>query len=266
MFTIGGTGVSVDNNGAVTLSGSATDVWIFQIAQTLTVGNGVTFTLSGGALASNVFWEVAGSGATLGTTAAVDGSILSHTLIAMNSGATLSGRALAQTAVTLIGNTITRPAIYAAYSSPSTINLSTASTFRILAGSSISIGSGSTNPGDIGLYPAAGSNITNSGTVTGTIYTIDGANGSTSNSALVSGAQSDLTTAYGVARGKTANATLGPELGNTTLGCGVYASTSGSFDITGTLTLSGSATDIFIFQTTAGSGTLTTAASSKVSS
>ncbi len=103
-----GTGLQIDAAG-VTLSGSETDIWIFQIAQDLTVANGAIVTLSGGALASNIFWQVAGQ-VTLGTTAAMQGIILCQTQIAMNTGATLNGRALAQTAVTLIANTVTQPA------------------------------------------------------------------------------------------------------------------------------------------------------------
>ena len=105
------TGVRVNASG-VTLSGSATDVFIFQIAQNLTMTSGAKVTLIGGALASNVFWQVAGQ-ATIGTTVDMKGIILCKTLIAMNTGATLNGRALAQTAVTLIANTIiaTSPAL-----------------------------------------------------------------------------------------------------------------------------------------------------------
>jgi hypothetical protein len=103
-----GTGVLI-SAGGVTLSGSASDVWIFQIAQDLTVANGAIVTLGGGALASNIFWQVAGK-VTIGTTAAMKGIILCQTQIAMQTGATLNGRALAQTAVTLIANTVTQPA------------------------------------------------------------------------------------------------------------------------------------------------------------
>ena len=98
------TGVLI-SPGGVTISGSATDVWIFQIAQDLTVANGAIITLSGGAMASNIFWQVAGE-VTLGTTSDFKGIILSQTLIEMQNGATLNGRALAQTAVTLDANTI----------------------------------------------------------------------------------------------------------------------------------------------------------------
>jgi hypothetical protein len=101
-----GTGVSIPS--AVTLSGGANDVWIFQIAQNLTVGNAAIVTLSGGAQAKNVFWQVAGQ-ATLGTTANFKGIILSKTLISFNTGAAISGRALAQTAVTLNATAISQP-------------------------------------------------------------------------------------------------------------------------------------------------------------
>jgi len=101
-----GTGVSIPS--AVTLAGGANDVWIFQIAQNLTVGNGAIVTLSGGAQAKNVFWQVAGQ-ATLGTTSNFKGIILSKTLIAFNTGAAISGRAFAQTAVTLNATAISQP-------------------------------------------------------------------------------------------------------------------------------------------------------------
>ncbi|MCX6175547.1 MAG: ice-binding family protein [Ignavibacteriales bacterium] len=103
------TGVMV-SAGGVTISGNATAVWIFQIAGNLTVGNGAIVTLSGGAKTSNIFWQVAGQ-VTLGTTADMKGIILCQTQIAMNTGATLNGRALAQTAVTLIANTVSKPVL-----------------------------------------------------------------------------------------------------------------------------------------------------------
>jgi len=102
-----GTGVLVTNAG-VTLSGGPNAVWIFQIAGNLTVNNSANITLSGGAQAKNVFWQVAGQ-ATLGTAAHFNGIILSQTLISLNTGAAMNGRALAQTAVTLNANAVTQP-------------------------------------------------------------------------------------------------------------------------------------------------------------
>jgi hypothetical protein len=102
-----GTGVLITSAG-VTLSGGANDVWIFQIAQDLTVNNSAIVTLLGGAQAKNIFWQVSGQ-ATLGTAADFKGIILSQTLISLNTGAKMNGRALAQTAVTLNATAITAP-------------------------------------------------------------------------------------------------------------------------------------------------------------
>lgn len=94
----------------LTLSGKATDVWIFQIASNLTVGNGIKVILAGGAQAANIFWQV-GSSATLGTTSVFQGTILASQSISLNTGAVLDGRALASTAaVTLSSSTVTKPA------------------------------------------------------------------------------------------------------------------------------------------------------------
>jgi hypothetical protein len=89
--------------------GNPNAVWIFQMATTLTVGNGYGVILSGGAQARNVFWQV-GSSATLGTTSRFKGNILAMTAITVQTGATLDGRALARfAAVTLDSNTLTLP-------------------------------------------------------------------------------------------------------------------------------------------------------------
>lgn len=101
-----GTGLLIPTN--VTLSGSGTDVWVFQIAQDLTVSNGVEVVLAGGALPRNVFWQVSGS-VSIGTTAKVEGTILCKTAIALKTGASVTGRLLAQTAVTIESSTVVAP-------------------------------------------------------------------------------------------------------------------------------------------------------------
>ncbi|MFC3851286.1 ice-binding family protein [Salinispirillum marinum] len=101
-----GTGLLMTSN--VTLSGDANAVWIFQVASNLTVENGVALTLTGGALAENVFWQVAGS-VTFGTTSSFVGIVMSQTNIDMQTGSSLSGRTMAQTAVTLDATTVTQP-------------------------------------------------------------------------------------------------------------------------------------------------------------
>ena len=91
----------------VTLNGGATDVWVFQIAGKLDLASAAKVKLTGGALAKNVYFVVADT-TTLGTTSVFNGNILDKTNIALNTGATLNGRALAQTAVTLDANPVTK--------------------------------------------------------------------------------------------------------------------------------------------------------------
>jgi hypothetical protein len=100
---------SVSISTDVTLNGSDTDTWILQIAGNLTEASGVHVILAGGALAKNIIWQVAGS-VTLGTNSHFEGVVLSKTLIAVNTGTSVNGRLLAQTAVTLQMNAITAPA------------------------------------------------------------------------------------------------------------------------------------------------------------
>lgn len=98
--------VTIPSN--MTISGSATDIWVFQISGNLSQSSAVIITLTGGALASNIFWQVAGQ-ATIGTTAHFEGILLSKTAITLNTGASMNGRALAQTAVVLDNNIVVNP-------------------------------------------------------------------------------------------------------------------------------------------------------------
>jgi hypothetical protein len=87
----------------LTLHGGRNDVWVFQMASTLTVGVGRSVILTGGAQARNVFWQV-GSSATLNTSSVFVGTIMAYASITMEASATLNGRALAQVgAVTFNG-------------------------------------------------------------------------------------------------------------------------------------------------------------------
>ena len=92
----------------VTIAGSATDVWIFQIAGNLNMSTSVLITLTGGALAKNIFWQVAGT-VTLGASSHFEGIILSKTAITFQTGASINGRALAQTLVALDKNIVSNP-------------------------------------------------------------------------------------------------------------------------------------------------------------
>jgi hypothetical protein len=101
-----GTGLLIPTD--ITLAGGRTAVWIFQVAQALTVSNGTNVVLTGGALPQNVFWQVSGQVA-LGTTAHFEGIVLAQTSITLGTGASLNGRLLAQTAVTIDGSTLLEP-------------------------------------------------------------------------------------------------------------------------------------------------------------
>ena len=102
-----GTDVSISTN--VTLTGGPTDVFIFQIAGGIKQASATRVVLTGGALAKNIFWQSAGV-VSIGTTAHFEGVVLAKTMVAVNTGASVNGRLLAQTAVTLQKNTVTQPA------------------------------------------------------------------------------------------------------------------------------------------------------------
>ena len=102
--------------GTLTLDGEG--LYIFQAASTLITASGSKVALIGGASACNVYWQV-GSSATLGTTTSFKGTIMALTSIALNNGATLQGRALAQNgAVTMDHNTISSSACSAPSPTP----------------------------------------------------------------------------------------------------------------------------------------------------
>jgi len=95
--------------GTLTLNGAG--VYLFQIASTLVTASGasISCTAATGCNPCEVFWQVASS-ATIGTTTTMVGTIMALTSISMLTGASLNGRALAQTgAVTLDTNRIIQP-------------------------------------------------------------------------------------------------------------------------------------------------------------
>jgi hypothetical protein len=100
------------SSGDLTLDaqGDPNAVFIFQMASSFTSTAGRKVILSGGAKATNVFWQV-GSSATLGTGSDMKGTVLAQASISVTSGATLEGRALTQTGqVTMDANTVSMPA------------------------------------------------------------------------------------------------------------------------------------------------------------
>ncbi|WP_150913914.1 ice-binding family protein [Marinobacter halotolerans] len=103
-------GTNVLINTDVTLSGGANDVWIFQVAGDVLQASNTQVSLTGGALAKNVFWQVGGgTGVVIDTGATFNGVVLAEKAVSVKTGATVNGRLLSQTAVTLQGNTVTQP-------------------------------------------------------------------------------------------------------------------------------------------------------------
>jgi LPXTG-motif cell wall-anchored protein len=97
--------------GTLTLDGAGdpNSVFIFQTDSTLTAASGSQVLFINGAQECNVFWQV-GSSATIGTGASFAGNILALTSVSVTTGATVRGRALAQTgSVTLDNNVFTAP-------------------------------------------------------------------------------------------------------------------------------------------------------------
>lgn len=92
----------------LTFNGSATDVWILQISGTLTMAAATNVVLSGGALAKNIFWQVADV-VTIGANTHFEGIILAQTAITFGNLSSINGRLLAQTAITLDATTVTVP-------------------------------------------------------------------------------------------------------------------------------------------------------------
>ena len=91
--------------GTLTLNGAGT--YIFQIGSMITADTGSFVSLTSGATACDVWWQV-GSSATLGPSASLSGNFLAFTSITLNGGTSISGRALARGgAVTMDTNTVT---------------------------------------------------------------------------------------------------------------------------------------------------------------
>ena len=142
----------------------------------------------------------------------------------------------------------------AASAAQPTVGLGTATPYAVLAGSTVTNTGPSVISGDVGVDPGTATTGFPPGTViNGTQYAAD---------AQALQAQTDLTTAYNDAAGRTPVTVESADLGGQTLDAGVYQAAS-ALSLTGTVTLDaqGNPNAVFIFQ--AGS-TLITASSSTV--
>ncbi len=109
--------------GTLTLNaaGNPNAVWIFQAGSSLVTASSSNVVLINGAQGCMVFWQV-GSSATLGSNSTFVGNILSLQSITANSGASVTGRLLAQNGtVTLDTNTIALAVCAAIMSDPAVI-------------------------------------------------------------------------------------------------------------------------------------------------
>ncbi|MCR4275870.1 MAG: ice-binding family protein [Candidatus Parcubacteria bacterium] len=112
VYTVGATTL----NGTLTLDGAG--VYIFRSDSSITTSGAGTMNLINGATACNVFWQIPTS-MSIGTGTHVEGTIIAQTgAITLATGATLVGRALAHTQVTLDSNQITEPTCAAAPPAP----------------------------------------------------------------------------------------------------------------------------------------------------
>jgi hypothetical protein len=133
------------------------------------------------------------------------------------------------------------------------VGLGTADSFAVLAGQTVTNTGPTTINGDLGVMPGTAVPGFPPGNVNGTIHAAD---------AVALQAQSDLTTAYNDAAGRTPPALLSADLGGLTLTAGVYKA-PGALGLTGALTLDaqGDPNAVFVLQA---ASTLITASASHV--
>lgn len=100
---------NVTMSSAITLTGSANDVWIFRIAGNFSP-SAYAVNMGSFATAKNVVWQVGGFAAiTAGAAAHVEGTIISAGYIALGDGASVNGRLFAKSYVQFDKNHVTQP-------------------------------------------------------------------------------------------------------------------------------------------------------------
>lgn len=116
--------------GDITLNGDANSIFIFRAASSLITASTARVLFTGGAQACNVYWTV-GSQATFDGATQFSGTVFAGTSIDFTAGgATLNGRAIAQTAAITFRNTTVNNSSCASTSSSSSSSSGTGDTTR----------------------------------------------------------------------------------------------------------------------------------------
>lgn len=154
--------------------------------------------------------------------------------------------------VLILGVAVLMPVVAEANHIP-TVGLGKAVSFAVLSGQGVTNTGPSVIKGDIGSHPNPA--------VTG--FPPGGVQNGTINPSYTAGAKDALVTAYNDSAGRTPVTTIGTELGGKTLNHGIHDAQTGTFGITGTLTLDaqGDPSAVWIFKMAA---TLITGSSSNV--
>ncbi|GGO65549.1 DUF4082 domain-containing protein [Nonomuraea cavernae] len=152
-----------------------------------------------------------------------------------------SGLAILLAATLSMGAVVAMPSGAHAIGPP--VDLGDAADFAVLASTAVSNTNQTALTGDLGVSPGTTVSGFPPGTVSGDIH---------QNDAAAVNAKADVVAAYNDLASRAPDATVAPALGGTTKTPGVYASTSGSFAISGTLTLDAEADPdaIFVFKAT----------------
>ena len=100
--------VSLSTNLTLDAEDNADAVWVFQITGALNVAAEVEIVLLNGAKPENIFWQVTGAVSLLANSK-MQGIVLGEGVIALTDSASITGKLLGQTNVTLIANTVVDP-------------------------------------------------------------------------------------------------------------------------------------------------------------
>jgi hypothetical protein len=103
-----GVEVTIDDDLTFDAEDDSSSVFIIKTSKSVTQAGGTSVTLARGALAENIFWQVAET-VEVGAGAKMVGTLLVWTSVTFNALSSLNGRILAGTAVTLDQTTITDP-------------------------------------------------------------------------------------------------------------------------------------------------------------